>query len=311
MNNIIKLLLGISAATAAFTFSSCSDSEDNLTPSPAMPNYFEPEASDNSAEAQLRRDFYGRTGIYLLFNDTLAYYTDEYGIDRVETIDFNWNFTGNVIDEYSFKYIADDNKSDITARIEKYFIPYINFEGGAMKPYSIALFDKINSSDSDYDDFSSITFVNCWRSFGIATNDWVEIESEEEAKAMGKTLLRKLVDEKITIYSSEVEDFFDICYDLYYSSPAEEFPDWVDDQDITLIYEAGFLTYYPDTWDYDPEYDEFPNRTSDLRLFKDAIFNEDEAEFREKWADYPIIILKYETLKNILINLGIDFKAVK
>ena len=113
------------------------------------------------------------------------------------------------------------------------------------------------------------------------------------------------------IYSSEVEDFFDICYDLYYSYPAAEFPDWVDDQDITLVYEAGFLTYYPDTWDYDPEYDAFPTETSDLRLFKDAIFNEDEAEFREKWADYPIIILKYEILKNILTNLGIDFNAVK
>ncbi|WP_289157880.1 hypothetical protein [uncultured Muribaculum sp.] len=311
MNNIIKLLLGISAATAAFTFSSCSDSEDNLTPSPAMPNYFEPAASDNSAEAQLRRDFYGRTGIYLLFNDTLAYYTDEYGVDRAETVDFSWNFTGDASREYSFEYIADENKADIAARIEKYFVPYINFEGGAMKPYSITLFDKISYYNSYQDKFNSLTFVNCWRSFGIATNDWVEIESEEEAKAMGKNLLRKFVDEKITIYSSEVEDFFDICYDLYYSYPAAEFPDWVDDQDITLVYEAGFLTYYPDTWDYDPEYDAFPTETSDLRLFKDAIFNEDEAEFREKWADYPIIILKYEILKNILTNLGIDFNAVK
>lgn len=310
MNNIIKLLLGSAAATAALMMCACSDNEDNLKPGPAYPNYFEVAASDNSAEAQLRRGFYERTGIYLVFNDTLGYYTDDYGIDRAETINFSWNFTGHNSLKYFFDYIDDDKKADITTNLEKYFIPYINIDGGAMKPYSIALFNKIKSYDSNYDEYDDLSFASCWRSFGIAAEDWADITDEDEAKEMGKTLLRKLVDEKIDNYSPEVNDFFDICGDLYYSSPYEEFPDWMTDQDVTLVYEAGFLKYSPDYYG-DPDYDEFPTKKNDLIHFKNAIFDEDETEFREKWADYPKIILKYEILKEILINLGIDFNAVK
>ena len=74
---------------------------------------------------------------------------------------------------------------------------------------------------------------------------------------------------------------------------------------MTLVYDAGFLTYYPDFYG-DHDYDSFPYESTDFRLFKDAIFNEDEAEFREKWSEYPKIIEKYEILKRAIENLGLN-----
>ena len=48
------------------------ESEDALEPDYKNPSdYFQPDADDNSEEAQLRRKFFADHGSYLLFNDTL------------------------------------------------------------------------------------------------------------------------------------------------------------------------------------------------------------------------------------------------
>lgn len=304
-----KLFIGF-AALSSLALCSCSDDDENLTPGPVFPNFFEVDPSDNSEEAKMRREFYDRTGIYLQFNDTLAYYTDYNGIERAETVDFGWNLTSSTGNRYRYDYIKNSSEAKQTASmIEKYFIPYINIKDGTLRPYSITIFNSIEEYNSYSDSWKSLEYVSCIRSFGISGGSWIDVE-ESEAKELGKTLLRKLVDAKVDETNDALADFFAVSGDLYDSSPYEEFPNWENEQDITLVYEAGFTTYYPDSWG-DPSWDSFPYENTDLRLFKDAIFNEDETEFREKWADYPKIILKYDLLKECLINLGIDFNAVK
>lgn len=59
----IFYLLALCVASMAMT--ACSEDED-LTPSYKDVNGFEPAADDNSATAQLRRDFFKETGSYLL-----------------------------------------------------------------------------------------------------------------------------------------------------------------------------------------------------------------------------------------------------
>ena len=286
----------------------CSDDE-NLTPGPAFPNYFEVDASDNSPEAQLRREFKERTGIYLLFNDHLATYTDAYGMIKEETIDFDWNLTSDMEQYYRFSYLEDQtDKENVTAMIEKYFLPYINVEGGKFKPYSILIPATIEVDKYNDDDWRSKDFLSCWRCFAINAAKWMDIDAED-ARSLSRSLVRSIVDDNLSDSDPALDDFYAVSQEYYDSYPAEAFPGWMDYQDETLVYEVGFLRYYPDYYG-DPDYDSFPYESSDFRLFKDAIFIEDEAEFREKWADYPKIIEKYEILKKIIEDLGLNLNAV-
>ena len=293
---------------ASLVVSGCSD-EETLTPGPTFPNYFEVDASDNSPEAQLRRDFYDRTGIYLIFNEVLATYTDVDGIEKVEKVDFDWNLTSDFEQFYRFTYLEDyEKEARVASMVEKYLLPYINIKGGTFRPFSILITESIEVDSYNDNDWRSKNYLSCWRCFAVNGNDWLDL-SDDEAKAFGRSLIRKIVDDNIPSYSPELDDFYAISGEYYDSYPAEAFPGWMDYQDVTLIYEAGFLTYYPDSYG-DPDYDNFPYESTDFRLFKDAIFDEDEAEFREKWADYPKIIEKYEILKQIIENLGLNLNAL-
>ena len=67
MKNILFLI--ICAVSFSLGFISCSN--EDISPSYADQNLFEPSSEDHSANAELQRNFYKETGSYLLFNDTL------------------------------------------------------------------------------------------------------------------------------------------------------------------------------------------------------------------------------------------------
>lgn len=304
----ILFLGGIAVGSALLC--SCSDDDETLTPGMSIPNFFEVPENDNSEEAQIKRSFYNNTGIYLLFNDTLATYTDSHGTERIETVDFGWSLTASTTQTVRFEYFDDDSrKKEIADKIERFFVPYLDVEGSAMRPYSILLFKNIESYNSYSYRWKAIDYLSCIRCFGVNASSWVDID-DAVAKTTGKYLLRKLVDEKINSSDPLLDEFYAISNEYYDSSPYEAFPDWEYEQDITLVYKIGFLTYYPDSWG-DIEWDSFPYDSTDFRLFKDAIFNESETDFREKWADYPLIIQKYELLKKVIESLGINLNAVE
>lgn len=308
MKTINKFIAGF-AVMAFPVFCSCSE-EKELTPGAAYPDFFAVDPADNSPEAQLRRDFRERTGIHLLFNDVLATYTDVDGIEKTEKVDFSWNMDSYSSKYYRFTYLDDiDEMRTMASAVEKYFIPYINIEGGQMKPYSILLPRTLEIDTYNENRWKKTNYISCWRCFAVNCDYWLGKE-EEEMKAQGRSLLRTLVDEKISTYASELDDFRAVCDEVYDIPVMDVYPDWVDEQDISLIYELGFLSYEED-WYGEVEYDYLPYESKDIRMFKDAVFYEDEAEFREKWADYPKIIQKYELMKEAIEGLGINLNAVK
>ncbi len=303
MNKIFSIL-----SVAAFLFSGgCGDGTESLSPSAPEPNYFEVDASDNSQEAQLRRSFRDDTGIYLIFSDLLATYTDEYGVQREERVDFNWGMTTSSSDnDPTFDVLEDSEKSNVTELIKRYFIPYINVEGGSMKPYSVLLVKNLEKRISS-GRYMPADYVSCWRCFGINATDWIGAD-DDEAKSLGYSLLQSLIQDRLNYTSSELIPFFEISeeyYELEYISKAA--PEWIDNQDMEIIYNLGFLDYYPD-WMDDPAYDEFQNESNDFKSFLSGLFDPD---FEETWKDYPQIMLKYNTLKKCIEDIGIDFNAVK
>lgn len=311
MKTLNKLFFAI-LSLSSISLCSCSDSEEPLTPSPADPNYFAVDDADTSEEGKLRRDFYNNTGIYLLFNDTIHQGYDSYGVYQVETVDFNWeSLTGNGSYTYRITYIDEiETKKSLVDMLGKYFIPYINVDGGQFKPYSLLLSTKMELYNSYSRKWSSTATMSTWRCFAIACENWFGLD-ETEARIQGKDLLNTLISTKLTDTTPALADFFAVSgEDIYYSAPADEFPDWEDEQDIELIYEAGFLKYYPDSWG-DPYWDMFPTTKNDLLHFQEAVLYEDPAEFKEKWADYPKIIQKFDILREVIENLGVNLNAVE
>lgn len=310
MNHINKLLFLLTIFFGC-AVCSCGDGTEELTPSEPPRNFFEVDPSDNSAQAQIRRDFYKDNGIYLLFDDLLGTYTDENGIQREERVDFRWN--GLTSDDSLFKwecdFLSDEEIEESIPLLEKYFIPYINVDGGKFRPYSILLVKDLMAPDK-YGYLSPTNYISTMRCLCINVSDWIGL-TEDDAYYQGRKLLRTFASTKLSVNTDELEPFFEICaehYDnvyVYYS-----FPEWLDYQDVELIYQAGFTRYFPDSYG-EVNYDTFPYESTDLRLFLDHVFYDDEEEFMEKWGDYPLIIQKYNLMKNCIEDLGVDFNAVK
>lgn len=304
MNYINKFLIGI-AVVLTIPVMGCGDGSEDLVPSEMEKNLFAVDPADKSKLGELRQEFYDNTGIYLLYTDLLGTYKDNFGNDREERVDFDWGLNTSSSSQVTFDELSESEKEEVTKLISTYFVPYVNVENGTVKPYSILLVKNLRTgSRQKLQDFHS-----CMRCFCVNTDNWIGAD-DEEAKALGKALLKSLVDTKIDYKNEGLNPFFAICEAYHEEYVTDHILGWVEDQNIEKIYEKGFLSYYSNSWD-GVEYDEFRSKKMDLRDFMDALFNEEEATFKEMWSDYPLIIQKYDILRECVVALGIDFNAVK
>ncbi len=311
MNNINKIFLGLAITLSASFCSSCSDDSEKLIPGEPMQNFFAPDPSDKSATAELRRSFQSETGIYLLFSDILGTYIDDFGMERTDKLDFRWGFNQYSTFSYNFVELEEGSRNNVANLVKRYYVPYVNVEGGSLKPYSILLVSNLNSNQSDtYEDPSPVDYMENWQCLALNADNWMDID-DEDARVLGREILRQLVSTKLSTSTPELELFFEISaqyYDDYYV--ADSYPEWMDDQNIELIYESGFLSYDPDSWG-DVDYDCFLSEKNDLKDFISALFKNEESAFKEKWGNYPRIIQKYDLLKECIEGLGINLNAVK
>ena len=130
-------------AVAATVLAACG-SEDTPAISYDNPSLlFQPADSDQSSTAALRRRFFGETGSYLLFNDTLQRVyqgTDITGQPRyfTETIDLAYDIgsSSNSSSVYSFTYLTTEKEQTEMAQFVKdYILPHAT---KTTTPYAVA-----------------------------------------------------------------------------------------------------------------------------------------------------------------------------
>lgn len=285
-------------------FTACKDDEV-LTPSGINDNVFAVPDDATGPEADLRREFYKETGIYLLFDENLRTTVvgkDSQGNDiiKTETVDFAWDFTS--YDDYLIYesgYITDiEDMRKAADLFRDNVLPHI--QGSKLAPYSIVLFNGLQVYDDYEDEWNEAYTLPCWRSLGVNVAGWVDAENDEEIAQYTAGLCKSLVGAKFNYTSSIAKPFTDLSDEYSGEKICDYEEDW-DRTDMSMVYSYGYMTYVKRnkvTRDY------FPYTEDDFQAFLDAVFDRSKEDFEAEFGDYPAIMEKYNIMRSLIEQTG-------
>ena len=281
----IHILMSMLIMTAT-VLASCSDDEDT-SPSNADYNGFAPAADDNSATAQLQREFYNETGVYLLFNDTLTAANGE----QPEMLDLGWNITDSYGYSYIYKYITDiDSQRKAANGLKSTLLKRL----GKSKPFSVLLVDDIAyKSNGRLKHITNLLGVRC---YAFNLNDGEKLDDLDGFfSEMFKTIIKDVLKRNTAML-----DPFYAYSEQYYDEDLETFG-W---ESLTEqeTWDLGFFEYTED--DYWGSY--FPYKSSDLQAWIDKVTTMSRSEFEATYGSSATMMNKYETLVGIIGTFGIE-----
>lgn len=295
-----KLSLYISCLFASLVMLSGCKSEDEIFPGsvPFVDPFIIP-ADKTDAESVLRRGFYERTGVHLVLRDEVGQTLDAEGNPYTEMIDLQWNMTAQSSPD-KYTVLSADQQVKAVEILEKYIVPHLCGEGSTLfSIYPVA--DYVSNYYGSQAIFSNMrcTLVNM--------KSVLEADDDETLSAAVKSILGSIATAMLDALSYEDKEIFYDYSEEYHSEYITDYePSWVDDQDITLVYEYGFVSYYKDYWG-EVEYDMFPAYYNDFSQYLDFVLTHTEDEVRTEYADYPLIIAKYEIMRSLITKAGYVF----
>lgn len=304
-----KIALYTLLSFMAIPFVACSDEEEIPTPSGANDDFFSVPADATDPESVLRREFHKETGIHLLFSDVLRSTVvgkdaDGNDIIKNETIDFAWNLTS--YDDYLFYDIVPITDIDDQRKAVNLFkdnvMPHI--QGSSMLPYSVMIVDDLQTREYEDDPGEYAVTMSCWRCLAVNAGGWIYAETPEEIAEHTATICKNLVTTKFSNRSDAAKKWMLISDEYYWEYIVDYIEDW--DRDITKIYELGFLDYYED-WRGRPNRDEFPSSYNDFDTYFIYMFRMSKEEFTSKYGEYPIIMQKYNAMREAIEATGYKF----
>ena len=280
--------------------------KEKLTPSEARnPFALDPEATD--ATSKLRRDFYEKTGCFLLFNDTLRH---EYkGLNAsgepyydTELLAMDWDLgvvkSGHTL---RFEYLNQEQQ-------QKAYDFLVNDLYDVIKtmPYSILVVNKIELSVKDFytgeRTWVPQTFDMNSRCLAIAIEGlFADVEPMEFAQDLCCAIIFGSFGGSETNYwvESEAIEFLNVnMWDYGYPKS------WYGVTTLEDLYPYGFIA--------DTNGDNLPTAVQDACAYIKAILFMTDQEFREKYGMYYQVMQKYEIMKPLAEKkaekLGIKFK---
>ncbi|MDE6073702.1 MAG: hypothetical protein K2F80_03800, partial [Muribaculaceae bacterium] len=213
-----------------------------------------------------------------------------------EMIDLQWGFTSQS-SPYNYDILEPEQQANAVAALEKYIIPHIYGEGSSLfSVYPVA--DYYNSYGRTQYIYNNVrcTLINMKQLLGA--------ENEADMISGSKAILKKIAEAMLDNLSyDDLETFYDFSEEYHSEYIVDFIPEWVDNQDVTYMYEYGFISYDED-WYGEVEYDSFPYYSSDFTDFMNLTIDHSEEYIRETYGDYPLIIAKYEIMRNLLTKAG-------
>lgn len=280
--------------------------KEKLTPSEAR-NPFAPDPEATDATSKLRRDFYEKTGCFLLFNDTLRH---EYkGLNAsgepyydTELLAMDWDL-GAVKSGHTlrFEYLNQEQQ-------QKAYDFLVNDLYDVIKtmPYSILVVNKMELSVEDFytgeRTWVPQTFDMNSRCLAIAIEGlFGDVEPMEFAQDLCCAIIFGSFGGSETNYweGSEAIEFLNVnLWDYDYPKF------WYGVTTLEDLYPYGFIA--------DTNGDNLPTAVQDACAYIKAILFMTDQEFREKYGMYYQVMQKYEIMKPLAEKkaekLGIKFK---
>lgn len=260
-------------------------------------NFFAVPEDATGEEADLRRDFFDGTGVYLLFSDTLGVRevpTLSGTAQNYQVVDLLWNMNSggsypDSLELFYYQDIAEKNavaqllQNDVLANLPELF-----------HPYSVLLLDSLVRYTNSFGEFEAgqaINMLPAMQCLAISVGDISRLSPSEKAN-LQNSLMGGIVSYRISLIPDEVFDAFYSYSEEYYDIQPYSVP--------TPVQSVGFLedTY---TWTYS-----FNTRENDRKIYVDTIFAMTEEEFRATYSEYPVVINKMEEMVRILREYGVN-----
>lgn len=290
----MKYIIGLWIVAALWACSK-EDWPDNSRPEI---NPFAVPADATGEEADLRRDFFDRTGVYLLFSDTLI--TQEVSTisgkkeDVYTTVRLEWNMvsTNEGVDSFvCYPYEHLEQKKVLAEFVENEVLKNVS---EIFKPYSVMLLDRFVYFKNQWGTLvpTEYSFYAGMQSTVIALGDFIVLTAEEK-EILKNDLVGEMVVSKISaIPDVDWEEFYSYSEEYYELSSQWEVP--------YPIQACGYLPTFEYEWMID-----FHSKEYDRLAFVSEIFKLSESDFRETYAEWPIIIDKMETMVKVLRKYGV------
>lgn len=308
MNKIyiaLILLLGLGACTK----------EDDLKPSGARDDYFT-ILSDTTPELKLRKEFYEKTGVHLLFNDTLRHeqegtYADGSPYYVTELLDLGYSLSATD-DLIRWTLLTDYEDQKKAAEIVfKYILPHMT---GSMKPYSVWMLRELKKyAYFSSDPWQSAYYYNGMRSLALNYGEMASLSEDEIKKICQEEIFCDMI--YSTIKDLDLSEFYSYCNKYYsYNFTDHGYSEFVEDtpeEEVkNFVYRLGFLSYEKryNIWGTVFQRYIFTNKTKDLEDYIKCLLTLTDEEDWKKWEMYPVVYKKLEILKELVEGLGYKFK---
>ena len=306
-HQISRILLAASLLCCGARALTACGSEDDLAPDYKNPSAnFQPAADDQSEEARLRRQFFGTTGSYLLFNDTIQ--REFLGVDIngdsryfVETVDLGYAIGTSVTSgiSYSYTYLSSiEQKQQLTDFLLQYVQPHLT---GVMRPYSWLVANVVTSYSQNSMGSTSVSRVYAaanQRCIAVAGNYLIQQErTDAQRQTYAQRILNIIIGQLAMNRSEAFGDFYK--YSANYYSTDYSRAGFDGQPSASELRQLGFLSSTSST--------SFPSMTNDLNTYATLVVQNTEEQLAKTYAAYPLVLQKAAVVRQVLIGLGYVF----
>ena len=291
--------LPLAIAAIAFICLSCSG-EDNLDVEIHDPNeFFEADPNANDEETQLRKAFENKYGAYLLFNDTIQKQFQALDINgdsvfRVEllSIDYSIGQVAYANNAYTYNYLSTiDEKRASVEFLEQNILNHIT---NRLMPYSWMLCSQINYDDGKQHPYAAAG----QRCIVVATGILSRLRTEAQRTQYVSRVISAILGTLVRNNSGEFGEFHAVSkgyYGLAISASSEE---------VLRHYarQHGFFDKINGLFNTTT-----PTEEEDLNMYCTYMLSYSDEYIATTYANYPLVLKKWNIFKNIVYNLGFRF----
>lgn len=303
---------------AALALVSCG-SEDAVIASDETDQWLHPYGA-TAADQALQIKFYNQNGIYLLFNDTLRKQQVSTNPDGtpfydMETVDLTYYMTGLSTSDnqiFSYDYLTTDiDKQKATAFVQDKVLPRLS---GDLLPFSLLVVNKINLWSRQYASYPltlSTPVVHAgYRCTAISVEGVADMDDTQQTTYCNQ-ILQAVVNSKLSALPDDTfDEFYSYCAQYYstyamYEAAEAFFAVNPTPMDIGLL--DNGVSYYSWTTEGSLIMYNIAAKNYDLQDYTTAVFTYSDAAFSEKYGQYPIVMAKFQLLKQIYESVGVRF----